>query len=71
MDNTQPQVQTIRQINSFGPAGNVVASYAVTFAVGTHGPFTITVPQSDFNAQTIRQKIAEFAQTITAIAQGQ
>jgi hypothetical protein len=64
------KVNRITQQQVISPNGVITSSYLVNFNVGDHGPFTIQIPADQFNAQTVRQKLTEFASNIQSITTG-
>jgi hypothetical protein len=69
MDTTaKPTVTRIQQVTNFSPTGQPLVSYVVTFNTGDHGPFTVTIPQEDFNAVEVLKRVDELAATVYQVA---
>lgn len=65
---TKPVVTRIQQVTNFSSTGQPQISYAVTFTTGDHGPFTLTIPEAEFNAKTVLERINKFAMTVYEVA---
>lgn len=66
-----PMVQRVQQQTTFDSNNRPVTTYAVTFMVGEHGPFVISVPDSEFTAAKVQQKLATFAAEVNQLAPAQ
>lgn len=64
----KPTLGKITQSTTFDAAGRLQRSYIVSFMVGDHGPFSVTVPQASFTAEGVRKAMQEVADTIDQIA---
>lgn len=62
----KPTVTRVQQVTSFNPTGQATNSYVVTYSVGEHGPFTITIPADQFTPATVK---AEMDRTVATIQQ--
>lgn len=65
----KPKVTVIREQNTFNTAGTLQKSYIVSFDVGTHGPFTVTVPGDQFNAANVQKRMQEVADQINQLTE--
>ena len=63
-------VQRVTGSTTISPAGAIIPAYTVTFAVGPDGPFTLTIPASEFTAAAVQQKIAAFAAELGQLPRG-
>lgn len=64
----KPTVTRVTQTSNIGIDGKVIAQFAVTFTVGSHGPFTLTFPPAEFTPANVRAALDTFAQNVTQIA---
>jgi hypothetical protein len=64
---TQPTVGRIQQTVTFTNTGQPQISYVISFTVGEHGPFTLTIPQAEFSATEVMKRIDELAAKLAAI----
>lgn len=65
----KPIAQRIYQSTTQSATGQLVASYTVQFVVGPHGPFTIEIPASEFSAEAVQKRMADFAAQVNQIPQ--
>jgi hypothetical protein len=63
----QPAISRIQQTTNFTSAGDPQISFVVSFKVGEHGPFSITIPAAEFTAVEALKRVNEFAATIVGI----
>lgn len=63
----KPTVTKIQQTSFVDAKGNFQIGYAVTFMVGKQGPYTINIPQNEFNAATVLQQTQAFANELSQI----
>jgi len=64
---TEPTIGRIQQITAFSQTGQPIVSYVVSFTVGEHGPFSITIPAAEFTAPEALKRVNEFAAKIAGI----
>lgn len=64
----KPQITRITQGTTLSSTGQPLTTYNVQFSVGTHGPFTIQIPATEFTAEQVQKRVNDFAATLTAIA---
>lgn len=62
-----PKVSKIVQTTFVDAKGSLVTGYAVTFTVGTQGPFTLTIPQAEFTAAEVNKRTTAFAAELAQI----
>lgn len=62
-----PTVKHVVEQSTIDAAGKVIRRYSVQFMVGDQGPYTITVPENEFNAKAVKDKMDAFAKEITAL----
>jgi len=66
----KPQVSTIKQATFLDSKNNLIVGYAVTFNVGTQGPFIINIAQTDFSAAEVIKRTEAFAAELNQIPMG-
>lgn len=59
---------TITQRQQITPAGAVLRLVDVSFMLGAHGPFTLTIPADQFTAAETNKRIADLRTQIAAIS---
>jgi hypothetical protein len=64
---TVPLIGRIQQTTAFSSTGQPIVSYVVSFTIGEQGPFSITIPQGEFDAAEVLKRVDAFATTIAAI----
>lgn len=69
MDNT-PKVTMVKQNTTFTATGDVVRTFLVTYTIGDHGPFSLTVPAAEFKAPHVRELMQATADTIGQLTAG-
>jgi hypothetical protein len=71
MNNNQPQILAIREVNQVNPQTGKLEPYmAVQFKSGAHGPFTETFPKAGFDPATINTRLMDFCTKLGQV-QGQ
>lgn len=71
MATPQPVIQTIKELTTINTTGQTMRSYNVSFMVGSQGPFTLTIPGSQFNAKEVQARVKTFAAEIQALVPGE
>lgn len=64
----KPTVTRVTQTSVVGIDGKITNLYAVTFTVGSHGPFTLTFSPADFTPANVKTALDAFAQNVAQIA---
>ena len=63
----KPVITQIAPANTIDFQGNVVRQMRVTFTVGTHGPFDVTVPADQFTAVAVQAEMQKIADTVNQL----
>jgi len=63
----KPIVTKIGQTTITAPNGALANGYAVTFMVGTQGPFTLQILATEFTAAEVNKRTAAFAAELAQI----
>jgi len=63
---TVSRVTTEVRIPVFGPAQRLMR---VDYMVGTHGPFTLSIPAEQFTAARVKEEMDKIAATINQLPQ--
>jgi hypothetical protein len=56
-----PKVTGVQEVVTLTGQGAVLPQVRVTFTVGAHGPFTITLPRAEFSAAAVRAEMEKLA----------
>lgn len=67
MPDQTPSVQNVTQVATLTTDGKTQFHYNVRFMVGPDGPFTIQIPQAEFTAANVKQKMEAFATEINQL----
>jgi hypothetical protein len=59
--NDEIRVQQVIEEAAVDAQNRRVAVLRITFTVGAHGPFYERIPKAEFNPETMRAKLEEFA----------
>lgn len=62
-----PEITRVIESTDVGDTGKTFQSIRVEFKVGTHGPFTVTVPKADFTAAAVNALIQKFVSQLGAL----
>jgi len=64
-----PPIKILRQSDQteLTPAGRITTFVRIDFMVGDDGPFSESIPKTDYNAETVHAKLQAFAQQIAAL----
>lgn len=62
-----PTVQRITEQTVANVNGQFQTTYTVTFMVGQDGPFTVQIPQPEFNAANVQAKMQTIADEINTL----
>lgn len=57
------------QTTARGPAGGYIDVVRVSFTVDKHGPFHVDVPTSSYTVDAVKSAVAQYAETVGAVAQ--
>jgi len=49
------------------PGGRITTFVRIDFMVGDDGPFSESIPKSDYNADTVHQRLQAFAQQVASL----
>jgi len=63
-----PKVTGVAEVVTLTPQGTVLPQVRVTFTVGAHGPFTVTLPRDGFTAAAVRTEMEKLAGPLRELA---
>ena len=63
----ESKVISIRQGTTIAPNGSISSNYTVQFMVGEDGPFLVTIPADQFNADNVRKAMKAVADEVVNI----
>jgi hypothetical protein len=67
--NLQPTVSRVTSEVRIPLSGPPLRYFRVDFVVGTHGPFTVSIPAEQFTAARVKEEMDKVAATINQLPQ--
>lgn len=70
MSTPTTSVTRVTENITIGANGQQSRSYLIQFTVGSNGPFTVTIPQDQFNPDAVKKAMQAVADTISKLPMG-